>query len=88
MLPHMIGCDMDLTEVRAVADLARTEEWEDIFSVVLARLQDKTPRDEVTSRESVIRSVSNKLTIVSPYLALIGLVSVVSAAVAFRRRKV
>jgi hypothetical protein len=84
----MIGCDMDLTEVRAVADLARTEEWEDIFSVVLARLQDKTPRDEVTSRESVIRSVSNKLTIVSPYLALIGLVSVVSAAVAFRRRKV
>ena len=88
MLPHMIGCDMDLTEVRAVADLARTEEWEDIFSVVLARLQDKTPPDEVTSRESVIRSVSNKLTIVSPYLALIGLVSVVSAAVAFRRRKV
>jgi len=88
VLPHMIGCDMDLTEVRAVADLARTEEWEDIFSVVLARLQDKTPRDEVTSRESVIRSVSNKLTIVSPYLALIGLVSVVSAAVAFRRRKV
>ena len=88
MLPNMIGCDMDLTEVRAVADLARTEEWEDIFSVVLARLQDKTPRDEVTSRESVIRSVSNKLTIVSPYLALIGLVSVVSAAVAFRRRKV
>ena len=88
MLPHMIGCDMDLTEVRAVADLARTEEWEDIFSVVLARLQDKTQPDEVTSRESMIRSVSNKLTIVSPYLALIGLVSVVSAAVAFRRRKV
>ena len=86
MLPHRLGRDIDIREVRAVADLARTEEWDDIFSVVLARLQEKTPRDEVTFRESVMRSVSNKLAIVSPYLALIGLVSVVSAAVAFRRR--
>ena len=88
MLPHIIGCDIELTEVRAVADLARVEEWDDVFSAVLARLQDKTPHHEVTSRESVIRVVSNKLAILSPYLALIGLVSVVSAAVAFRRRKV
>ena len=88
MLPHRLGRDIDIREVRAVTDLARTEEWDDIFSVVLARLQDKTQPDKVTSRESMIRSVSNKLTIVSPYLALIGLVSVVSAAVAFRRRRV
>ena len=88
MLPHIIGCDMDLTEVRAVADLARVEEWDDVFSAVLAGLQDKTPRHEVAPRESAIRSVSNKLAILSPYLALIGLVSVVSAAVASRRRKV
>ena len=87
MLPHIIGCDMNLTQVRAVADLARAEEWDDIFSAVLARLQDKTPRHEVMSRENVMRNVSNKLTTLSPYLALIGLVSVVSAAVAFRRRK-
>ena len=78
MLPHRLGRDVNIGEVRAVADLARAEEWDDIFSVVLERLQDKTPRE----------SVSNKLAIVSPYLALIGLVSVVSAAVAFRRRKV
>ena len=81
MLPHIIGCDLDLTEVRAVADLARAEEWDDIFSAVFPRLQDK--------RESVMRSVSNKLTIVSPYLALIGLAGVVaSAALAFKRRKI
>jgi len=86
VLPPRLGRDIDIREVRAVADLARAEEWDDIFSVVLARLQEKTPRDEVTFRESVMRSVSNKLAIVSPYLALIGLVSVVSAAVAFRRR--
>ena len=88
MLLHRLGSDIDIREVRAVADLARAEEWDDIFSVVLARLQEKTPRDEVTFRESVMRSASNKLAIVSPYLALIGLVSVVSAAVAFRRRRV
>jgi hypothetical protein len=80
---------MDFTEVRAIADLARMEEWDDIFSVVLARLQDRTPRHEVTSRENVMHSVPNKSAIVSPYLALIGLVGVVSAAaIASRRRKV
>ena len=89
MLPPRLGRDIDIREVRAVADLARAEEWDDIFSVVLARLQEKTPRDEVTFRESVMRSVSNKLTIVSPYLALIGLAGVVaSAALAFKRRKI
>jgi hypothetical protein len=87
VLPHIIGCDIDLTEVRAVADLARAEEWDDIFSAVFPRLEDRTPRHEVASRENVIRNVSNKLATLSPYLALIGLVSVVSAAVAFRRRK-
>ena len=86
MLPHIIGCDMNLTQIRAVADLARAEEWDDIFSAVLARLEDKTPHHEVTPKESMRHSV-NKLAILSPYLALIGLVSVVSAAVAFRRRK-
>jgi hypothetical protein len=88
VLPDRLGRDIDIREVRAVADLARAEEWDDIFSTVLARLQDKTPHHEVTSTESVTRIVSNKLAIVSPYLALIGLVGVVSAAVAFRRRKV
>jgi hypothetical protein len=87
VLPHIIGCDMNLTQIRAVADLARAEEWDDIFSAVLARLEDKTPHHEVASRESVIRNVSDKLAILSPYLALIGLFSVVSAAVAFRHRK-
>ena len=86
MLPHLIGSDVDPTEVRAVADLARLEEWDDVFFAVLARLHDRAPHLE--SIERVRRSVSNKLVIVSPYLALIGLVSVISAAVAFRRRKV
>ena len=75
MLPHLIGSDIDLTIVRAVADLARAEEWDDIVSTVLPSLQDKTG----------LASVSNKLAILSPYLALIGLVAV--AAVVIRRRK-
>lgn len=87
MLPHLIGRDVNLKEVRAVADLAREENWDDILYAVLPRLQDETPRHEVTSKESMRRIVSNKLAILVPYLALIGLVSVVSAAVAFRRRK-
>jgi hypothetical protein len=62
------------------------EDWEDIYFAVLAELQDKTPRHEVTSRESMRRIVPNKLSIL-PYLVLMGLVGVVSAAVAFRRRK-
>ena len=87
MLPQLIGRDIDLRKVRAVADLARLENWDDIYSAVLARLQDKTPHHEVTSRESMRRIVPNKLAILSPYLALIGLIGFVSAAVAFRRRK-
>ena len=75
MLPHLIGSNIDLTIVRAVADLARAEEWDDIVSTVLPSLQDKTG----------LASVSNKLAILSPYLALIGLVAV--AAVVIRRRK-
>jgi hypothetical protein len=75
VLPHLIGSDIDLTIVRAVADLARAEEWDDIVSTVLPSLQDKTG----------LASVSNKLAILSPYLALIGLVAV--AAVVIRRRK-
>ena len=86
MLPNLIGRDVDLREVRAVADLARLENWGDISRAVLPRIRDKTPHHEVASREST-RHIVNKLAILSPYLALIGLVSVVSAAVAFRRRK-
>ena len=88
MLPHLIGRNIDLRKVRAVADLARLENWDDIYFVVLAKLQDKTPHPEVTSRVSMRRIVPNKLAILSPYLVLIGLVGVVSAAVAFRHRKV
>ncbi len=87
VLPRYIGRDVNLTEVRAVADMARLENWDDILHAVLPRLQDRTPRHEVTSKESMRRIVSNKLAILSPYLALIGLVSVVLAAVAFGRRK-
>jgi hypothetical protein len=86
MLPNLIGRDIDLTKVRAIADLARLEDWEDIYFAVLAELQDKTPHHEVTPRESMRRIVPNKLSIL-PYLVLVGLVGVVSAAVAFRRRK-
>jgi hypothetical protein len=42
VLPRRLGRDIDIREVRAVADLARVEDWDDIFSVVLERLQDKT----------------------------------------------
>ena len=87
MLPYLIGRDVDLREVRAVADLARLENWGDISLAVLPRLQDETSHHhEVASRESMKHNV-NKLAILSPYLALGGLVSVVLAAVAFRRRK-
>ncbi len=86
MLPYRIGRDVDLKEVRAVADLARLENWEDISHAVLPRIRDKTPHHEVASRESMRHSV-NKSTILTTCLGLIGLVSVVSAAVAFRRRK-
>ena len=75
MLPHLIGSDIDLTIVRAVTDLARAEDWDDIFSTMLPSLQDNTG----------LASISNKLAILSPYLALIGLVAV--AAVVIRRRK-
>ena len=75
MLPHLIGSDIDLTIVRAVADLARAEEWDDIVSTVLPSLQDKTG----------LASVSNKLAILSPYLALIGIVTV--AAFVLKRQK-
>ncbi len=85
--PRYIGRDVNLKEVRAVADLARFENWDDILHAVLPSLQDETPRHEVTSKESMRRIVSNKLAILSPYLALIGLVSVVIAAASFRRRK-
>jgi len=67
VLPHLIGSDIDLTIVRAVADLARAEEWDDIFSTVLPSLQDKTG----------LASISNKLAVLSPYLALTGFVAVV-----------
>jgi len=79
VLPHLIGFDIDLTIVRAVADLARAEEWDDIFSTVLPSLQDKTGW----------ASISNKLAIMSPYLALIGLAGIVGvAAVLAKRRKI
>ena len=80
MRPHIIGSNMDFTEIRAVADLARTEEWDDIFSAVLERLEDK--------RENAIRAVSNKLATLSPCLALIGVAVIVgvSAAAANRRK--
>ena len=41
MLPHRLGRDIDIREVRAVTDLARAEEWDDILSAVLPSL-DKT----------------------------------------------
>jgi hypothetical protein len=87
VLPHLIGYDIDLTIVRAVADLARLEEWDDMFSAVLARLQNETPQDEVTSRESVRPSVSNKLAILSPYITLIGVAGAVASAALFLRFK-
>ena len=78
MLPHLIGSGIDLTIVRAVADLARAEEWDDIVSTVLPSLQDKTG----------LASVSNKLGNLSPYLAIIGLAGVVGvAALVAKRRK-
>jgi hypothetical protein len=86
VLPKLIGRQIDLTKVRAIADLARLEGWEGIYFAVLAEPQDKTPHHEVTSRESMRRIVPDKLSIL-PYLVLIGLVGVVSAAFAFRRRK-
>ena len=67
MRPHIIGSKMGFRDVRAVADLARAEEWDDIFSTVLPSLQDKTG----------LASISNKLAVLSPYLALIGFVAVV-----------
>jgi hypothetical protein len=48
VLPRFIGRDVDLKEVRAVADLARLENWDDIWHAVLPRLQDETPRHEVS----------------------------------------
>jgi LPXTG-motif cell wall-anchored protein len=86
VLPDLIGRDVDLREVRAVADLARLENWHDISFFVLPRIRDKTPHHEVASRGSM-RHIVKKLAILSPYLALIGLVSVVSGALVFRRRK-
>jgi hypothetical protein len=73
VLPRLIGRDIDLTKVRAITDLARLEDWEDIYFAVLAELQDKTPHRGVTSGESMRRIVSNKLAALSPYLVLIGL---------------
>ena len=82
MRPH-IGSHMDFRDVRAVADLARAEEWDDVYSSVIPTLREKTG----LSRASDKVRQRMKQAGLSPYLALIGLVSVVSAAVAFRRRK-
>ena len=78
MLPHLIGFDVDLTIVRAVTDLARAEDWDDIFSTMLPSLQDKTG----------LASISNKLAILSPYLALLGLAGIVAVTAVVAKRRI
>jgi hypothetical protein len=82
--PHIIGSKMGFRDVRAVADLARAEEWDDIYSAVLPTLRHKTglsrASDKVRQR---IKQVG-----LSP-LALIGLAGIVgvTALVVNRRKK-
>jgi hypothetical protein len=46
VLPDRIGRNIDLQTLRTVTDMARAEEWWEIYDSVLARLQDKTPNHE------------------------------------------
>ena len=83
MRPHIIGSDMSFRDVRAVADLARAEEWDDVYSAVLRSLQDKTGLARASDK---VRQRIKKVGL-SP-LALIGLAVIVgvTAVVAKHRR--
>ena len=83
MLPDRIGYDIDIREVRAVADLARAEEWDDVYSAVLRSLQEKTGLAKVSDKvHQRVKQVG-----LSP-LALIGLAVIVGVtAVVAKGRK-
>ena len=81
MLPHLIGSDVSPEEVRAVADLARLEAWDEVFFCRVC----ETPY--TASIRRIRRSVSNKLVILWPYLALIGLAGIAAAVLTFNRKK-
>ena len=72
MLPHLIGSNVTPEEVRAIADLARLEAWDDVFFCRVC----ETPY--TASIRRIKHSVSNKW----PYLALIGLAGVIAVALA------
>ena len=82
MRPH-IGSHMDFRDVRAVADLARAEEWDDVYSAVLRSLQEKTGLAKVSDKvRQRVKQVG-----LSP-LALIGLAVIVGVtAVVAKGRK-
>ena len=84
MRPNIIGSDMGFRDVRAVADLARAEEWDDVYSAVLESLQEKTGLAKVSDKfHQRVKQVG-----LSP-LALIGLAVFVGAsAVLAKRRKI
>ena len=84
MLPHRLGRDIDIREVRAVTDLARAEEWDDILSAVLPSL-DKTGLASISDKFGQrIKQVG-----MSRYIALIGLAGIVGvAAVLGKHRKI
>jgi hypothetical protein len=74
---------MDFRDVRAVADLARAEEWDDVYSAVLRSLQEKTGLAKVSDKvRQRVKQVG-----LSP-LALIGLAVIVGVtAVVAKGRK-
>ena len=41
MLPHRLGRDIDIRDVRAITDLSVTEEWEDVYFAFIARCPEK-----------------------------------------------
>ena len=84
MLPRRLGRDIDIRDVRAVADLARAEEWDDVYSAVLQSLQEKTGLVKVSDKFGQrVKQVG-----LSP-LALIGVAVIVGVtAVVTKRRKI
>ena len=41
VLPHRLGSDIDIRDVRAITDLSLTEEWEDVYFALIAKCQEK-----------------------------------------------
>ena len=87
MLPRRLGRDIDIREVRAVADLARAEEWDDICSAVVPSLQEKNGLVKHVAQDIEHVAHDIKQVRLSP-VVLIGLAGIVALGVVLAKRRI